>query len=128
MPGQAFAIIISVLVFACVGLAAFGIAKLVSERGAGLRRLERFSKPEAKSKPEAAGPRGADDGGKRKHSIDELIRSILTAFGKAFEGKQYTSKIEKELARADIPLRGSEFVGTEPHPCACRSGLGMVSD
>ncbi len=111
MPGQAFAIIISVLVFACVGLAAFGIARLVSERGAGLRRLERFSKPEAKSKPEAAGPRGADDGGKRKHSINELIRSILTAFGKAFEGKQYTSKIEKELARADIPLRGSEFVG-----------------
>jgi len=92
-------------------LAAFGIAKLVSERGAGLRRLERFSKPETKPKPEAAGIRGADDGKKRKYSINELTRSILTVFGKAFEGKEYTSKIEMELARADIPLRGSEFVG-----------------
>lgn len=111
MPGQAFALVVSVLVFACVGLAAFGIAKLVGERGVGLRRLERFSKPETKPKPEAAGIRGADDGKKRKYSINELTRSILTVFGKAFEGKEYTSKIEMELARADIPLRGSEFVG-----------------
>jgi len=111
MPGQVFAIIISVLVFACVGFATFGIAKLVSERGAGLRRLERFSKPEPKSRYEVAGLLGADDGGKRKHSVNELIRSILTAFGKAFEDKQYTSKIERELAKADIPLRGSEFMG-----------------
>ena len=111
MPGQAFALIISVLVFACVGLAAFGIVKLVSERGIGLKRLERFSKPETKPGPEVAGVRGADGGGKRKYSINELARSILTVFGKAFEGRQYTSQIEVELARADIPLRGSEFVG-----------------
>lgn len=111
MPGQAFAIAISALVFACVGLAAFGIARLVSERGAGLRRLERFSKPEAKSKPEASGTQGADDGKKRKQALNELIRSVLKALGSAFEDKQYTSKIEQELARADIPLRGSEFLG-----------------
>lgn len=111
MPGQVFAVLISSLVFACVALAAFGVAKLVNQRGAGLRRLERFSKPKEEGKGEGSDARGTAEGRKRKYSANELIRSILKALGKGFEGKEYASRIERELARADIPLRGSEFVG-----------------
>jgi tight adherence protein B len=110
MPGQTFAALISVLVFACVALAAFGIASLVSERAAGLKRLERFSKPKAEPNIEVPGGRGGDSE-RRKHSANELVLSVLKTFGKAFEGKEYASKIERELAKANIPLRGSEFVG-----------------
>jgi len=101
MPGQAFVIVVSSLVFVCVSLVIYGIARLIGDRGEGIKRLTRFSgtqvKPETKTKAEARKGKGP-------------LRGILTAFGKVFEGRRYASGLETELARADISLRGSEFM------------------
>lgn len=99
MSGQTFQISVSGLVFTCVSLVIYGIARLVSDRGKGLGRLSRFSGTQAKPKTEASIRR--DQG---------FFRSILTAFGKVFEGQRYISGLELDLARADISLRGSEFM------------------
>jgi tight adherence protein B len=101
MPGQAFITLVSSLVFVCVSLVIYGITRLISDRGGGLKRLPRFSgtevKPETKVKPGVQRDKG-------------FFRSILTAFGKVFEGQRYASGLEMDLARADISLRGSEFM------------------
>ncbi len=99
MSGQTFQISVSGLVFTCVSLVIYGIARLVSDRGKGLGRLSRFSGTQAKPKTEASIRR--DQG---------FFRSILTAFGKVFEGQRYISGLELDLARADVTLRGSEFM------------------
>lgn len=38
------------------------------------------------------------------------VKNILRILGKVFEAKSYTRKIETELLKADIPMRGSEFI------------------
>ena len=96
MPGQAFRISVTSLVFVCVALVIYGIARLISDRGGGLKRLSRFSEPQAK--PE-----------KKDHSKG-FFRGILTGLGKIFEGQRYASGLETDLARADLSLRGSEFM------------------
>ncbi len=111
MPGQAFALFVSALVFICVVLATFGVAKLARERGEITRRLVTFLSREAAPKPEAVEARQGEADNKRKRSLNQWTRNVLKAFGRIFEGKEYASRIETELARADIPLRGSEFVG-----------------
>lgn len=99
MPGQAFIIIASSLVFICVSLVIYGIARLMSDRGGGLKRLPRFSGTQAKPdvKPHVRREKG-------------FFRGVLTVFGKVFEGRRYASGLEMDLARADISLRGSEFM------------------
>jgi tight adherence protein B len=99
MPGQAFVILVSSLVFICVSLVIYGIARLISDRGGGLKRLTRFSgtEPKPEIKPYVRRDKG-------------FFRGILTAFGKVFEGQRYASGLETDLARADISLRGSEFM------------------
>ncbi len=99
MPGQAFVISVSGLVFICVTLVIYGIARLMSDRGKGLKRLSRFSETQAKPKIGVSAQR--DKG---------FFRGILTAFGKVFEGQRYASGLELDLARSDISLRGSEFM------------------
>jgi tight adherence protein B len=99
MPGQAFVILVSSLVFVCVSLVIYGIARLISARGGGLKRLTRFSGTQVKPETKAAVRR--DKG---------FFRGILTVFGKVFEGQRYAFGLETDLARADISLRGSEFM------------------
>jgi tight adherence protein B len=38
------------------------------------------------------------------------LKNILVILGKVFETRSYTKKIENELLKADIPMRGSEFI------------------
>ncbi|MFZ5942660.1 MAG: type II secretion system F family protein [Bacillota bacterium] len=38
------------------------------------------------------------------------LKNLLSILGKVFEAKSYTKKIENELLKADIPMRGSEFI------------------
>jgi tight adherence protein B len=38
------------------------------------------------------------------------FKNILRILGKAFEARSYTRKIEKELLKADLPMRGEEFI------------------
>ncbi|KJS88563.1 MAG: hypothetical protein JM58_00755 [Peptococcaceae bacterium BICA1-8] len=38
------------------------------------------------------------------------LKDILAILGKVFEARSYTKKIEAELLKADIPMRGSEFI------------------
>lgn len=38
------------------------------------------------------------------------LKDILAILGKVFEARSYTKKIEDELLKADIPMRGSEFI------------------
>ena len=96
MTGPAFIISISGLVFVCVALVVYGIARLISERGGKLKRLSRLSEPQAKPK--------------KKDASKGFFRGLLTGLGKIFEGQRYASGLEKDLARADISLRGSEFM------------------
>ncbi|SET59696.1 tight adherence protein B [Natronincola peptidivorans] len=38
------------------------------------------------------------------------LKELLGLFGKAFATKSYTKKIEKELLKAEIPMKGEEFI------------------
>jgi len=99
MPVQAFLTLVSSLVFVCVALIIYGIASLIIHRGGDLKRLPRFSATKAQPKIRDGVPK--DRG---------FFRGILTVFGKVFEGQRYASGLEVDLARADISLRGSEFM------------------
>ncbi len=56
------------------------------------------------------GSRGRRQAARARGTLLDLLRPTLAFLGKAFERGAYAAKIERELARADIPLRGSEFV------------------
>jgi tight adherence protein B len=110
MPEQAFVISVSGLVFVSVSLAVYGVARFVTERGKVMRRLPRFSGSEVKPEVGVGVRVDGSEERKRRRSSKGLFRGVLTAFGKVFEGQLYASKIEADLAMADISLRGSEFV------------------
>jgi len=106
MPGQLFAAAVSALVFVSVALLAHGVLRAVGERRSGTWRLARLSGAAANapgSQPQAAAAAA-------KSSLLGSLRPTLAFVGKAFEKGAYAAKVERELARADIPLRGSEFV------------------
>jgi len=38
------------------------------------------------------------------------LKNLLRILGKVFEARSYTKRLEQELLKADIPMRGSEFI------------------
>ncbi|MDI7248242.1 MAG: type II secretion system F family protein [Bacillota bacterium] len=138
MPSHVFAAAISALVFISVGLVTYVIVQAVGERRSGAWRLSRLSgilsrlpggqQAAATGAGGAIGGSGGGSGGagaagllgsgargrgargEPKGTLLQSLRPTLAFLGKAFENGAYATKIERELARADIPLRGSEFV------------------
>ena len=51
---------------------------------------------------------GAKEGNEQGHGID--IKKILHNTGKMFAGESVTKRLESELIKADIPLRGEEYL------------------
>lgn len=124
MPGPAFAITVSILVFTSVALLTYAAARALDERRTGAWRLARLTRMTPARQPGAHGgaagsmgqagllvsaTRGLDTRGPRGTTRSPL-RLALALLARAFENKSYAARIERELARADIPLRGSEFV------------------
>lgn len=55
--------------------------------------------------------RGVLSGVKKKDSNAGASRRILEMAGRPFVARQMTEKVEAELTKADIPLKGEEFLG-----------------
>ncbi|MCR4401994.1 MAG: type II secretion system F family protein [Firmicutes bacterium] len=136
MPGHVLAAAVSALVFISVALVAHAILQAAGERRSGTWRLARLwgassKTPGGRQAGGTGGVGGAVAGGsgsgtgtgaagtgskgrrqiaRSQGQLVAALRPALAFLGKAFERGAYADKVERELARADIPLRGSEFV------------------
>lgn len=135
MPGHVFAAAVSALVFISVALTAHAILQAAGERRSGAWRLARLWGGSSRTLggrqaagtagvgaaggtggsgsgagAAAGGSKGRRRAGGAQGTLVDSLRPILAFLGKAFERGAYAAKVESELARADIPLRGSEFV------------------
>ncbi len=155
MPGQVFAAAIAGLVFVSIALVTYAAVQAVGERRSGAWRLTRLSGLLARvpggqqaaatgagagagsmagaagaGRGQAAGPSQATSRGRSaRDSKDALLSSLrpaLAVLGKAFENGAYAAKVERELAQADIPLRGSEFVVLNLVLVLAGLGLGFL--
>lgn len=103
----------------CFGITFWVHSYVAALRSRPLARLERYfsaaDEPGAESDEEAGEPRA-----------DSALRRLLRRTGKVFEARDYTRKIESELQRAGIPLRGSEFVVLNILSVAAGAVLGWL--
>ncbi|HOV79622.1 MAG TPA: type II secretion system F family protein [Bacillota bacterium] len=95
--------IIASLVFFTIILFFLGISQLkAGERETVNARMQRF-----------AGNRMQDamDEVKKKNKNFKAVRRVLELAGKPFSARQITARVDTELAKADILLKGEEFLG-----------------
>lgn len=95
-------IIITVLAFITTVLLIIGLFKLVGARQQAIRdRLQLF----------ASGEIGPDNLPAKPVQMKKLTwRALLRSTSQVFAARSYTRRLEQELMRANIPLRGEEFI------------------
>lgn len=103
----------------CFGVTLGASSYIAARRSRPVARLERYfaaaEKVDAERDDEAGEP-----------LTDSPLRRFLRRAGKAFEARAYTRRIESELQKAGIPLRGSEFVVLNILSVAAGAVLGWL--
>lgn len=103
------ALLITLAAFITSTLAVLTVYRLATrERELVEARIERFLAPALEARGPVGRPQAAFD---REYSRAHAFRRLLHSIGDLLKAKSIARRIEVELEKANVPMRGSEFIG-----------------